>query len=95
MSNWPALMSRETAAAYCDMTPEQFDRHCPVAPVDQGWRGLRWKRVKLDAWIENLPEKPRDTAAARQGALDAGKPEAPDAPADTPEARRRASLAMM
>lgn len=47
---WPALMLRETAAEYCDMSPVQFDRQCPVAPVDQGWRGLRWRQADLDAW---------------------------------------------
>lgn len=93
---WPALMTRETAADYCDMTPEQFDRQCPVAPVDQGWRGLRWKRAKLDAWIENLPEKPRRTAAGVSQGVDAAAAPAPDAPpADTAEERRRASLARM
>lgn len=89
---WPALMTRETAAAYCDMTPVQFDRQCPVAPVDQGWRGLRWKRAKLDAWIDNLPEKPRETVAGAHQGVDAAASPTPDAPAPTPEERRRASL---
>lgn len=97
---WPALMNRETAAAYCDMTPSQFDRQCFVAPVDQGWRGLRWKKAKLDAWIEGLPEKPRaKKAALAQIGIDSP----PKGPADdervrdTPgglsaEARKQASL---
>ncbi|HYD87158.1 MAG TPA: hypothetical protein VEA80_06775 [Vitreimonas sp.] len=88
---WPELMRRETAAAFCDMTPDQFDRQCPVAPVDQGWRGYRWKRAKLQAWIDNLPEKPRPLAPG----LDAAEPQAPDAPGLTPEQRREASLARM
>jgi hypothetical protein len=87
---WPALMTRETAAAYCDMSAEQFDRQCPVAPVDQGWRGLRWKRGKLDAWIEALPEKPRPS----QAGIDKPNAEAAnDAPPLTAEARRAAILA--
>lgn len=91
---WPAMMTRETAAEYCDMTPVQFDAQCPVQPIDQGWRGLRWKRNKLDAWIENLPEKPRKPAREGQGPLDALTAPAPDAPPPvTAEDRRRASLA--
>ena len=87
---WPALMLRETAAAYCDMSAEQFDRQCPVPAVDQGWRGHRWKREKLDAWIASLPEKP----APKSGALDAPKPANTDEPpALSAEERRRASLA--
>lgn len=85
---WPALMLRETAAEYCDMSPVQFDRQCPVAPVDQGWRGLRWKRGDLDKWIEALPIKPRKES----GALDAPTPANTDEPELTPEARRQASL---
>jgi hypothetical protein len=85
-------MRRDTAAAFCDMTPDQFDAHCPVAPVDQGWRGHRWKRAKLQAWIDNLPEK----AAAQPADLDAANDPAPDAPPPaTPEERRAASLARL
>lgn len=82
---WPALMLRETAAEYCDMSPVQFDRQCPVAPVDQGWRGHRWKREKLDAWIASLPEKP----LPKSGALDAPVPANTDEPALTADERRR------
>lgn len=82
-------MLKETAAEYCDMTPQQFDRQCPVAPVDQGWRGHRWKREKLDAWIAALPEKP----APKFGALDqqaAANTDEP--PALTSEERKRQLL---
>jgi len=81
-------MLRETAAEYCDMSPVQFDRQCPVAPVDQGWRGHRWRRAELDAWIAALPAKP----LKESGALDAPEPANVDEPALTPEARRQASL---
>ena len=87
---WPALMTRETAADYCDMSAEQFDRQCPVAPVDQGWRGLRWKRSKLDAWIDGLPEKPRSGKIGIDSPLAAA---ANAAPATTAEERRREALA--
>lgn len=87
---WPGLMLRETAAAYCDMTPDQFDRQCPVAPVDQGWRGLRWKRSQLDRWIENLPEKPRRRAAAIDDQA-AGPSHTPEPPI-TADERRKAAL---
>jgi len=81
-------MLRETAAEYCDMSPVQFDRQCPVAPVDQGWRGLRWKRPDLDAWIAALPVKPRKES----GALDAPAPANTDEPPISADERRRRSL---
>lgn len=59
LARWPALMMKETAAAYLDMTPQQFDRQCPVPAVDQGWRGYRWKKTMLDQWVETLPIRPR------------------------------------
>src|SRR5262245_27325286 len=80
---WPELMRRETAAAYVDMTTQQFDRQCPVAPVDLGARGYRWKEAKLDAWIAGLADQwERDPP---EGLL------VDDA--DTAEARRAASIA--
>ncbi|MFN3464453.1 MAG: hypothetical protein ACK4X1_10280 [Terricaulis sp.] len=96
---WPALMTRETAAEYCDMSADQFDRQCPVQAVDQGWRGLRWKKAKLDAWIEQLPEKPRarkigldepanDGANGRTAGLENPAP-AVDAATDAAERKRR------
>lgn len=89
---WPALMTRETAAEYCDLSADAFDRQCPVAPVDQGWRGLRWKKARLDAWIEALPEKPR---GRRSAALD-GPPTPPanDAPETAPTADERRKRAL-
>ncbi len=86
---WPALMLRETAAEYCDMSPVQFDRQCPVQAVDQGWRGLRFRRADLDAWIASLPAKPRKES----GALDAPAPANVDEdPALSAEERRQRSL---
>lgn len=84
---WPALMRIETAAAYCDMSPVQFDRQCPVQAVDQGWRGLRWKKADLDAWIAALPLRPES------GAVDAKTAETPDTALHTPEERRKALIA--
>lgn len=86
---WPALMLKETAAEYCDMSAQQFDRQCHVAPVDQGWRGLRWKRRDLDQWIEAMPTKARK----QSGALDAPEPANTDEPPLSAEERRRRSLA--
>src|ERR1700749_4970497 len=62
---WPAMMRRKTAAEYCDMSLEQFDRQCPVAPVDQGWRGLRWKKDKLDRENEKPGDRQRGVADDR------------------------------
>lgn len=81
-------MRRETAAAYCDMSPGQFDAQCPVPAKDQGWRGLRWDRAALDRWIDNLPDRPaKELDGVAPGA-------AVDEPAPPPTAaeRRRASL---
>lgn len=92
MFGWPRLMKHETVAAYCDMTKEQFDRHCPVPAKDQGWRGLRWDRKMIDEWVDALPNKPGPESRALDGASPAN-----DA-AVTPQAeltaadRRRASL---
>ena len=77
---WPELMRRETAAAYLDMTPQQFDRNCRVAAVDLGMRAHRWKKAKLDAWIAALDERGK-------------KPSDEPAPEGTAEGRRAASLA--
>jgi hypothetical protein len=92
-ARWPAMMTKETAAEYCDMSPSQFDDQCPAQPIDQGWRGLRWKRSALDKWIEALPEKPR----RRKMRLDETAAAAPDAPpaALTKEERQAAALARM
>lgn len=88
---WPRLMRRETAAAYCDMTADQFDRQCPVPPKDQGWRGLRWDRLALDRWIDNIPdgEKRGQCVVDSAPSADAGD----DPPPVTAEERRAASLA--
>jgi hypothetical protein len=89
-------MARPTAAAYCDMTPAQFDRQCPVPAKDQGWRGLRWDRAMLDAWIDNMPNKIADPKTTPACPLDC----APEDPAGRVAAmsaaeRRAASLARL
>lgn len=98
---WPAMMLRSTAAEFCDMSPEQFDRQCPIAPIDQGWRGLRWKRKDLKQWIDALPTKPRarkigldepSFAAANERGPGPDDSEQADPPL-TSEERRAASLA--
>ncbi|MDX2235303.1 MAG: hypothetical protein NW200_12465 [Hyphomonadaceae bacterium] len=90
---WPRLMRRETAAAYCDMSADQFDRQCPVPAKDQGWRGLRWDRAALDRWIDNLPDRPARGAPALDSGLDSRpQPEAGQGPGLTPQERRRQSL---
>jgi hypothetical protein len=85
---WPAMMTKETAAAYCDMSVGAFTDQCPVQPIDQGWRGLRWKKAKLDAWIDALPEKAPKHGAPKT--LDA--PTQPANDAEAAEQRRRRSL---
>lgn len=94
-SNWPRLMRRETAAAYCDMSPVQFDRQCPVPAKDQGWRGLRWDRAMLDAWIENLPNKERSPVETAPPAIDCSQQSERRPVPHTAAERRAASLARL
>lgn len=60
LPDWPSMMGRETAAAYCEVSVTHFEFHCPVRPVRLGTR-LLWRRKDLDQWQESLPsvEPPR------------------------------------
>lgn len=88
-------MRRETAAAYLDMAPTQFDRNCSVPAKNQGWRGLRWDRAMLDAWIESLPNKERSSVEMTPVAVDC-EPQSERGPVpQTADERRAASLARL
>lgn len=58
MTDWPALMTDEHAAAYLDMSEASFRiiaaRH-KVKPVETGLRMTRWRRTDLDRLIDSLP----------------------------------------
>lgn len=55
--DWPAMMTRATAARYCDMTPAELEgevtaQRLPL-PVQFG-KGDRWRRRDLDDALERL-----------------------------------------
>jgi len=55
--DWPGMMRRPTAAAYCDMTAAEFEREVvagrlPVPAVVGG--AERWNRRLLDEALERL-----------------------------------------
>lgn len=55
--DWPRMMRRTTAAAYCDMTAPEFEREVLAGrlpdPVQLGG-GERWSRAQLDERLERL-----------------------------------------
>lgn len=61
LPDWPRLLSREQAAAYCGMSPPFFAAMVPVKPIrlrrvgssEKGGRVL-YDRRELDAWIDGL-----------------------------------------
>lgn len=52
--DWPRLMRRSRAAAYCSFSVPSFVRVCPVKPIDLGNGLLRWDRLEIDEWIDSL-----------------------------------------
>jgi hypothetical protein len=88
----PRLMTLPTAAAYCDMSAGQFERQCPVAPIDYGWRGRRWRREDLDRWIDSMAPKLTGSQGVQ---VDAAGTTSTDPQPLTAESRRRASLARL
>lgn len=65
--DWPRMMRRPTAAAYCDMRIPDFEREVLAGrlpqPVDLGGEE-RWSRVRLDEALDRLtgeaPPAPAD-----------------------------------
>ena len=54
--DWPALMRRDLARLYVDMTAAEFERaidagHLP-RPLNLG--GDRWSRAELDSYLDRL-----------------------------------------
>lgn len=52
----PRLLTRQQAAAYCQVSAERFAARCPVVPVKMGEnaRSYRWDRKALDHWLDSL-----------------------------------------
>lgn len=65
--DWPAMMRRSYAAAYCNLSASDFEREVIAgrlpAPVPFGG-GESWSRVKLDEALDrilgNAPRRPDD-----------------------------------
>jgi len=58
LPSWPALMTRDSAAAYLDMSPRKLDdlqAQGHVIPV-KSHSGKRFARSELDRYVESLPE---------------------------------------
>lgn len=64
MNQWPALMKRQTAAAYLDMSPATFEKEILLGHFPHGFMiGGRehWRRDALDKALDQLtgePDKP-------------------------------------
>lgn len=53
LPDWPRLMGRKLAAAYCGISEEHFEATVPVTPRRLGTRKL-WDRKSLDEWADRL-----------------------------------------
>lgn len=53
---WPAAMDLKSAAAYCGVCVETFQKVCPVKPLQftQSTRGARYLRQRLDEWLVSI-----------------------------------------
>jgi hypothetical protein len=49
----PRLLARDEAAAYCGMSSNHFDKHCPIGALQFGARRL-WDVRALDRWVDRL-----------------------------------------
>jgi len=59
MEAWPALMTRETAAAYIDGSLRDIDElraQGHITPVGDSKR-IKFRKADLDDWIDGLMEK--------------------------------------
>lgn len=60
---WPALMTRETAAAYIDDNLRKIDelraqkKITPVVEPATPSKRIKYRKSDLDAWIDTLREK--------------------------------------
>lgn len=64
---WPAALNKKMAAAYCGLSPETFDKVCPLKPISftGSSRGDRYLRLRLDEWLEKLDPNKQDAVPKR------------------------------
>ena len=61
MEAWPALMTREVAAAYITGSLRDIDalkEQGHITPYGHQKR-VKYRKADIDAWIESLPERTR------------------------------------
>jgi hypothetical protein len=54
-ARWPGIMSRATAAEYCDLTVHGFDDWVRKGRLPQPIPGTkRWSRIQIDRFVDTL-----------------------------------------
>lgn len=68
LPGWPAALNKKLAAAYCGLSPETFDKVCPVRPISftGSSRGERYLRQRLDEWLAALDPNKQDAVPKRR-----------------------------
>lgn len=51
MDSASRLLDRKTAAQYCGLSPNSFDKYVGVPPLRFGKRKL-WDKVAIDRWLD-------------------------------------------
>jgi hypothetical protein len=57
LPDWPRMLRRDYAAAYCDMPVAEFERGVALGKLPQSVRVVDrdlWSRAKLDEYLERL-----------------------------------------
>jgi hypothetical protein len=58
LPDWPRLLTLRQAAAYCQVTRQQFLAACPVAATrllrSTSPQSRRWDRCAIDRWLDSL-----------------------------------------
>ena len=55
--DWPRMMRRSTAAAYCDLTPSEFEREVASGRLPAGVKlgnSNHWCRIALDHHLSRI-----------------------------------------
>jgi hypothetical protein len=52
--DWPALMRRDLARLYVDMTAAEFERAVAAGHLPSPALGDRWSRAEIDAHLDRL-----------------------------------------
>jgi excisionase family DNA binding protein len=87
---WPAALNKKLAAAYCGLSPETFDKVCPVKPISftASSRGHRFLRQRLDEWLVSIDPN-KEVAAPKRSMVElmygSDKPVKPDGRPFTPK----------